>query len=136
VWTDIHDYDGSAEFHRPFIEAASYVFMNADGLGQPLDFMHATVDAGARVVVCTLGAEGAIAVTANHALHRVPAVPVPEVVDTNGAGDAFMAGFLHATLDGAAVDAALAAGARQAARALGTVHLSPLLDPGLSYDVG
>ncbi|MGZ4493422.1 MAG: carbohydrate kinase family protein [Nocardioides sp.] len=132
VWTDIHDYDGSAEFHRPFIAAASHVFMNADGLEQPLDFMHATVDAGTSVVVCTLGAEGAVAVTADHSVHRVPAVPVPEVVDTNGAGDAFMAGFLHAALDGAAVDDALVAGARQAARALGTLHLSPLLDDVLS----
>ena len=131
VWTDIHDYDGQAEFHRPFVAAASHVFMNADGLAQPLDFMHATVDAGAETVVCTLGAEGAVAVTADHAVLRVAATPVPEVVDTNGAGDAFMAGFLHATLDGADVAAALAAGARQAATALGSRHLSPSLD-GLS----
>ena len=132
VWTDIHDYDGIADFHRPFIEAASYVFMNADGLGQPLDFMHATVDGGASAVVCTLGAEGAVAVATDHTVHRVNATPVPEVVDTNGAGDAFMAGFLDATLDGADLDAALGAAARQAARALGTRHLSPLLDPVLS----
>ncbi|WP_200941967.1 PfkB family carbohydrate kinase [Angustibacter sp. Root456] len=59
---------------------------------------------------------------------RLAAVPVAKVVDTNGAGDAFMAGFLHATLDGSPVPQALRAGAQQAARSLGTPHLSPLLD--------
>lgn len=128
LWTDVHDYDGRSDFHRPFLDAASYVFMNADRVPAPLDFLRATVDDGAEVAVCTLGAEGALAVDATGAVHRVPAAPVDDVVDTNGAGDGFMAGFLHATLDGAGVTHALAAGADQAARALGTAHLSPLLD--------
>ena len=130
VWTDIHDYDGARDFHRPFIAAATSVFMNADGMAQPLDFMHATVDAGAAVVVCTLGADGAVAVDSGHAVLRVPATPVAEadLVDTNGAGDGFMAGFLNASLDGAGTEAALGAGARQAVRALTGPHLSPLLD--------
>ena len=128
VWTDVHDYDGSAAFHAPFLEAASYVFMNGDGLDDPLEFMRATVAGGAQVVVCTLGADGAMAVDRDQAVHRVPAVEVAEVVDTNGAGDGFLCGFLHATLDGAGVPDALHAGARQAARALSSRHLSPLLD--------
>jgi acarbose 7IV-phosphotransferase len=129
IWTDLHDYDGESGFHRPWLDCADYVFMNADGLSRPLDFMHATVGQGpARLVVCTLGARGAVAVDADHGVHEVPALPVEEVVDTNGAGDAFMAGFLSATLDGAGTEAALRAGARNAATALSTRHLSPLLD--------
>ncbi len=128
IWTDIHDYDGRAEFHQPWIDRADYVFMNDDGLARPLEFMHATVDRGpARLVVCTLGKSGAIAVDADHTVHEVAAVPVREVVDTNGAGDAFMAGFLSAVLDDADVPSALRAGARQASTALATPHLSPLL---------
>ncbi|GAB3788737.1 carbohydrate kinase family protein [Nocardioides ungokensis] len=130
VWTDVHDHDGRDDFHRPFLDAADYVFMNADKLAAPLDFLRTTVGNGASVAVCTLGAEGAVAVDAHGMVHRVSAVPVADVVDTNGAGDAFMAGFLHATLDGAGVGDALAAGAAQAARALTTEHLSPLLDVG------
>lgn len=145
IWIDIHDYDGSAAFHRPFIEAASFIFMNADRLPQPLDFMHDTITAGASIVVCTLGADGAIAVDSAHRVLRVPAVPVDSIIDTNGAGDAFFAGFLSSYLDDVTsldddvssgqgiggdhdIAAALAAGADQAARALGTRHLSPLLD--------
>lgn len=128
VWTDIHDYDGVAEFHRPFIAAASYVFMNDDGLPDPVEFLRTTIAGGARAAVCTLGADGALAVDAQQVVHRVPAVPVRDVVDTNGAGDAFLAGFLDATLAGAPVDTALVAGAAHATRALTTEHLSPLLE--------
>lgn len=129
VWTDVHDYDGEAEFHRPWLECADYVFMNDDGLPQPLDFMHRLVDSGpARLVVCTLGSRGAVAVDDEHRVHEVPATPVAEVVDTNGAGDAFIAGCLTAVLDGGDVTRALAAGAEQAVRALSTRHLSPLLE--------
>lgn len=128
IWTDLHDDDGESEFHAPFAAAAQYVFLNADAVEDPLPLMRRRVEGGAIVVVCTLGAEGAVALDAAGAEHRVAAVPVAEVVDTNGAGDAFFAGFLHATLDGAAVPQALAAGATQAARALASPHLSPLLD--------
>ncbi|MBM7502987.1 carbohydrate kinase family protein [Agromyces aurantiacus] len=132
VWTDIHDYDGTAEFHRPFIDAAEAIFMNADRIGgDPLPFMRHCIDEGARLVVCTLGAEGAVALSAldggGASEHRVDAVPV-EVVDTNGAGDAFMSGVLHATLNGAGIEEALELGARQAASVLGTRHLHATLD--------
>jgi sugar/nucleoside kinase (ribokinase family) len=126
VWTDVHDYDGRSEFHESFIRASDYVFMNSDGMSEPLAFMRARVAAGARAVVCTLGEDGAMAVDAD-GLHRVSAVATP-VTDTNGAGDAFLAGYLNATLTGASTDAALAAAATQATVALGTQHLHPVLD--------
>ena len=59
--------------------------------------------------------------------HAVAAVPV-EVLDTNGAGDAFMAGVLDATLAGSPLPDALRAGARHAASVLMTRHLHPGLD--------
>lgn len=128
IWTDIHDYDGDAEFHRPFIEAADAIFMNADRIGgDPLAFMERCIVAGASLVVCTLGADGAVAVDARMRRHRVAAEPV-DVLDTNGAGDAFMAGALDATLAGADLPDALRAGARHAASVLTTRHLHPSLD--------
>jgi sugar/nucleoside kinase (ribokinase family) len=132
IWTDIHDYDGNADFHRPFIEAADWIFMNADRIGDdPRPFMEECVRGGASVVVCTLGAQGAIAISRDDdgrmQQAEVAAVPV-EVLDTNGAGDAFMAGVLDAHLSGASLADALAAGARHASTVLTTRHLHPVLD--------
>lgn len=91
--------------------------------------MRSRVDAGVKAVVCTLGAGGAIAFDAN-GLHKVEA-QAARVRDTNGAGDAFLAGFLHATLQGASTDDALDAAAAQATVALETKHLHPSLDLAL-----
>ena len=128
VWTDLHDYDAMGDFHAPFLRAASFVFMNGDRLDSPHDFLRSCVDGGAEVAVCTLGADGAVAMDADHSVFHVPAAPVVSVVDSNGAGDAFMAGFLAAHLDGADIATALHVGAEQAARALGSVQLSPLFE--------
>lgn len=56
---------------------------------------------GVREVVVKLGADGATAYTADGELHA-PARPV-RAVDAVGAGDAFVAGYLSALLDGADV---------------------------------
>ena len=129
LWTDLHDYDGTSSFHAPFLAAAAHVFMNADRLDSPLEFLHSCTDRGARIAVCTLGADGAIAVDSRGQEHRVAAERVTRVVDTNGAGDGFMAGYLAAHLGGADVTSALRAGSHQAARSLGTLHLNPILEP-------
>ena len=59
--------------------------------------MRERVAAGTGLVVATQGARGALAVTRDEEVH-VPAPEVPTVVDTNGAGDAFLAAFLLARL--------------------------------------
>lgn len=126
LWTDLHDYDGVAKFHRPFADACSYVFLNDDGTEDHRALMTSLLERGASTVVCTLGARGAVARTAE-GWFECPAEPV-DVVDTNGAGDAFFAGFFAAHVSGAGTAECLRAGARQATRALTTAHLSPLLD--------
>jgi sugar/nucleoside kinase (ribokinase family) len=132
IWTDLHDYDGRSAFHAPFADAASFVFMNGDRAPSVRELLRACVTRGAQVAVCTLGADGALALAADGSEHHVPAEPVPSIVDTNGAGDGFMAGFLAAYLIGADVHACLAAGAKQAARALGTHQLCPSLERATS----
>lgn len=127
IWVDLHDYDGRAAFHQPFLEAADAVFLNDDATDDPFGLLRECLRFGASFAVCTLGADGAVALDATGRRHRVPAVPVA-VLDTNGAGDAFFAGVLHAHLDGAGLAEALAAGAAHAAGVLGSRHLHPSLD--------
>lgn len=126
LWMDLHDHDGSSAFHEPFVRAAEGVFMNDDATDDPWKLMASCLDRGPELAVCTLGAKGAIALEADGTRHEVAATPAT-VVDTNGAGDAFMAGFLAARLRTEPVDVALRAAAEQARVAIETEHLHPIL---------
>ncbi|MFD6166575.1 carbohydrate kinase family protein [Oerskovia sp. NPDC060287] len=125
VWCDVHDYDGEAVFHREFLDAATFLFLSSDRLPGYRAFMEERVAAGARLVVCTHGARGASALTADGEWFDVPAVTVEHVVDTNGAGDAFFAGFLDAHLSGATVAEALSAGAVRGALCVQSPDIAP-----------
>jgi fructoselysine 6-kinase len=77
---------------------------------------------GAEIAVVTLGPAGSLAHSAAGAW-RQPAIPV-EVVDSLGAGDAFIAGVIAALLAGRDVPAALRAGAHAGAEACTRVGLA------------
>jgi sugar/nucleoside kinase (ribokinase family) len=124
VWVDLHDYDGAAEFHCPWVEAGTHVFLSSDRLPDHRAFMAARLDAGARLVVCTHGADGATVLT-DAGFVDVPAERVDDVVDTNGAGDGFFAAFLDAHLRGADAVTAARAGAAHAARVVRSPGLAP-----------
>lgn len=72
---------------------------------------------GTRSVVITRGLRGAYALRGGAVATSLP-VPTT-VVDTLGAGDGFIAGYLMADMAGAGLDEALSAGARFAAEACG-----------------
>ena len=71
------------------------------------------VDAGARLVCCTFGGDGACVVSANGVV-RLPAKPIT-VVDATGAGDSFWSGFLAAYLNGRSEEECLKTGLAVAA---------------------
>lgn len=58
---------------------------------------------GPRLAVVKLGAEGALLMTREKTV-RQPALPVPEITDSIGAGDAFDAGVIYGTLHNWALD--------------------------------
>lgn len=125
VWCDLHDYDGTSPWHQQFVDEASFVFCNDDALPDPAGFVADRISAGAQLAVVTRGAAGAIAMATDGVLRHVQALPVEEVVDTNGAGDAFFAGFLAAHLAGSPVDICLLAAARQASLCIQSPALAP-----------
>lgn len=75
------------------------------GRDDPADMAAVFLDHGVGTVVIKLGAAGCYARTAGSEW-RIPAFDVETVVDTLGAGDSFVAGFLAATLKGWSVDQA------------------------------
>jgi len=96
IWTDLHDYDGSNPFHQDFIEYADYVFLSSDNLPNYREYMQKWVASGKKWVVCTHGSAGATALDAEGNWYEVAALTQYKLVDSNGAGDAFSAGFIYA----------------------------------------
>lgn len=123
---DIHDYDGANPYHDQFIEAADYLFMSSLKLDDWRSFLEARVAAGTRVAVCTHGSAGASGLTADTGWVDIAAAPVERIVDTNGAGDAFYAGFMMAWLQQGKLEDALHRGATSAALAVQSPDLAPL----------
>jgi len=123
----------SSALHDPFLAAANLVFMHDDGLGDPVPFLRDRAARGALLAVCTMGSRGALAVSRDGTVVEVTAAPAT-VVDTHGAGDAFVAGVIDhliltsqlSSLEPPAIRETLAAGARQAAIAVGTHGVGPV----------
>lgn len=95
ISTDLHNWDGVNPYHEPFAHEADLVFVSAVALADPERTMRRVAERGrAQVVVATAGAEGAH-LLADGEVSWIPAVTPPgPVVDSNGAGDAFVSGFL------------------------------------------
>lgn len=80
------------------------------------ELLSRALGADAALVVVTLGAAGSVAASGDRRW-TTEAVPVEYVIDTLGAGDAYIAAFIAALADGAQVDEAMRAGARAGAAA-------------------
>ena len=124
TWTDLHATDGERAWERDFW-GADRVFFSAERLADPRPFMERLRAAGRDLVVCTRAERGALALTADGRWLEVPPEPVEAIVDTNGAGDAFLAGVVFGTLRGLPIERALAVGARMGAAAVQSPDLAP-----------
>ena len=113
--------------HRLELLSPDYLFANSDeaallGLEQPSAIARTTIIKNGKNPVVVLGADGRRS--------EYAVAPVPQVLDTTGAGDAFAAGFLTAVLEGADEAEAVSAGARLAAVILGSPGSRPQVGAG------
>ncbi|GEB55162.1 adenosine kinase [Streptomyces gardneri] len=105
ISTDLHNWDGENPYHEPFAYGADIVFVSATALADKEKTMRRILERGrAEAVVATAGAEGAYLLTADGLAHIPAVTPRAPVVDSNGAGDAFAAGFLFGRLTGEDLD--------------------------------
>lgn len=113
--------EDASEVYRRIAARADILFAGDDearilapGVGDdPADLAAALAELGPTEVLVKLGARGAVALV-DGAIHEVAPVPV-EVVDTVGAGDAFVAGYLADRLAGEPLAVRLATAARAGA---------------------
>ncbi|MGC4936366.1 carbohydrate kinase family protein [Kribbella sp. DT2] len=121
VSTDLHDWDGDNDYHRDFAQCADVVFVSTSALpDKVVDWIFAS--GRAQVVVAMAGADGSYLCVRGEDPVHLPAVDLPgrPVVDTNGAGDAYVAAFLTTWLDGRSYYEAATAGTVAGAWACGS----------------
>jgi len=115
-------YDFSRKFtpaRRPLLPLIDVVFASAAALTERTALAQASkwLADGGRVVVLTMGHRGSLAVD-KRGVYRCSA-PAVRVLDTLGAGDAFIAGYIQGVLRDESVQVCLERGREVAAEALG-----------------
>lgn len=97
IWCDIHDYDGKNPHHDEFIKNSDYIFLSSDNMVDYMTFMEKLISQGKKLVVCTHGKDGSTALTHDGKWIKTPIIKEYDLAkkDTNGAGDAFFAGFIY-----------------------------------------
>nr|WP_168720601.1 PfkB family carbohydrate kinase [Streptomyces sp. SAT1]ANO42414.1 carbohydrate kinase [Streptomyces sp. SAT1] len=135
--TDLHDWDGRDPHHRTYALSSDYVFLSAAAIHDRLEaVLRSVVEEGrARCAVATDGADGChLLVRGEDRVRHFPAVrPERPVVDTNGAGDAFVTAFLCFLFEGRPLEECVRAGAVAGAFACGSAgtHTEFIGLPGL-----
>lgn len=141
VSTDLHDWDGLADHHREFALRSDVVFLSAAGAGERIASVMREIlrDGRARAVVAMAGAGGSYLLTRDGGSTPRPipaAVPPARVVDSNGAGDAYVCGFLYGRLSGRDLEESARLGAVAGAHACTGEGSTALIEPAALLSAG
>ncbi|MFI7699891.1 PfkB family carbohydrate kinase [Nonomuraea sp. NPDC049480] len=135
ISTDLHDWDGTNDHHKDFAYRSDLVFLSAAALKDPAATMRAVLaDGRAHTVVCTRGADGCLVLTRGSGVRAFRAAPLRgPAADSNGAGDAFVSGFLYGTLRGRPLEECVRLGSIAGAHActVAGTHESPITESHL-----
>lgn len=93
-------------------ELASLVERELTNIGDVIDAGRELIETGLEIALVSLGSDGAIAITADDAVWA--SATATAVINTTGAGDAFLAGYLSALITPEAHEAAVASGEQPA----------------------
>ena len=91
---DIHDYDLGNPYHQEFIDASDILFASGINIKDQKKFLQDHIK-DKEVVVITNAEKGSIAIDKNNNIYHQKSFKVKELVDTNGAGDSYSAGFVY-----------------------------------------
>jgi sugar/nucleoside kinase (ribokinase family) len=130
IWTDLHDYEEGNSYYDDFIEVADCIFFSSDKIVNHRQLMEKWIKMGKKMVVVTHGKNGASVATKDDFLYE-PIINTYQLIDSNGAGDAFFAGFLYGFIKHESVQTCLAYGTIAGGV---TVSSKELVSPLLSED--
>lgn len=125
ISTDLHAWDGLSDHHRNWAYKADIVFLSTEKLGgYKVGVMRDIYESGrAKHVIAMAGSSGCYVLTPGNdvSTHYPAIIPRTELasfpewkdwlaIDSNGAGDAFVSGFLRTYLRGGDLESSLLAG--------------------------
>jgi len=128
IWTDLHDYEEGNPYYDAFIHAAECIFFSSDRIKNHRQLMEKWIEQGKKMVCVTHGKNGA-SVANSEGFYYEPIINTFQLVDSNGAGDAFFAGFLYGYLHQEPIQKCLAYGTIAGGL---TVSSKELVSPKLS----
>lgn len=132
IWCDLHDYDGHDPYYDDFIAAADVVLLSSNRLPGYRAFLERMIAQGKQLAICTHGSQGATALTGTGEWIETPAIPGYTLIDSNGAGDSFLAGFMYGRARGYTARQSLQLGALAGGLCITSTELAfPELSPAL-----
>jgi len=130
IWTDLHDYDGQNPWHDDFVKYSDYIILSSDNMPDYRPFMNRMMDEGKELVVVTHGKKGSTGLGKDGKWLEVEALSEFELIDSNGAGDAYFSGFLYGYANGYQLLKSMQAGSIAGAMCMSTPRLfHPDLSP-------
>jgi sugar/nucleoside kinase (ribokinase family) len=106
TWCDLHSYDGHSEYYDDFINHADVVIFSSEINANYRETMKTIMDMKKKYVICTHGSRGSTFLHSKDKWIEIPALSY-DLVDTNGAGDNFVAGIVYGVSKGYAIEKSL-----------------------------
>jgi sugar/nucleoside kinase (ribokinase family) len=106
IWCDLHSYDGENDYYDEFIDFADVIMCSSERYPEYMQFMKRSREMNKKMVICTHGVKGSTVLLPNKEIIELSSLNY-KVVDSNGAGDNFLAGLLYGYVNGLTIEKSL-----------------------------